>query len=95
VEEGPPREIRKGDDMANSYFMITASDDGDVRADGPISASKLKSELEQLSEDTGKALSFAERAPPELSMLGSLVLVIKGEIVRPEPVEVATSYKIP
>lgn len=79
--------------MQNGYFMITVSDDGDVRADGPMSADKLKSQLDELSG--GQPIQFAERAPPDLSMLGSLVLVIKGEIVRPEPVKVATSYKIP
>jgi len=79
--------------MATGYFMITVSDDGDVRADGPMSADKLKSELDELSG--GQPVQFAERAPPDLSMLGSLVLVIKGEIVVPQPVNVATSYRIP
>lgn len=79
----------------NWYFMVTVSDDGDVRMDGPMSSEKLRVELEQLSSDTGKSVEFATEAPPELTMLGNKVLVIKGEIVRPQPVQVATSYKIP
>lgn len=65
------------------------TEDGDVRLRGPMSAAELAKDL------ADRDVEFATEAPDDPMYFGSKVLVIKGEIVVPEPVQVATSYKIP
>lgn len=76
------------------YFTFTVCQDGECRIRGPMSADALRQWLGEHAEE-GVPIEFATAAPMNTAYFGDKVLVIKGEIVTPEPVTVATSYKIP
>lgn len=70
--------------MATGYFIIDVSEDGEAHITSFASDADVKRHLEQYVAETGRETAFAREA-----------LLIKGEIVVPQPVKVATSYKIP
>lgn len=73
------------------YFLFTMSDDGEPCYEGPISADELQERLREIGD-----VEFTETTEHGHDPYSSnKVLVIKGEIVVPQAVKVATSYKIP
>jgi len=71
------------------YFLFTMSDDGEPRYEGPLSNEALHERLRECGD-----VEFAETADED-PYTSNKVLVIKGKIVVPEAVKVATVYKIP
>lgn len=80
--------------MASGYFIFEVNDDGFSRYTGPMTPEQLQKNLLERSGESsfydGTKLDYfqAEYEPGK-------ILIIKGEIVVPQPVKVATSYKIP
>lgn len=74
------------------YFIFETSEDG-ARYTGPLTAEALQKAL----SERGGELEFQTSAMKYLDPMDDheKILVIKGEIVVPQPVKVATSYRIP
>jgi hypothetical protein len=79
---------RKGGDL-KGYFLFTTNADGEPRYEGPLSSEALQTRLRECGD-----VEFAETADED-PYTSNKVLVIKGEIVVPEAIKVATLYKIP
>lgn len=78
------------------YFVIRSTADG-TTFDGPISAETLSRRL--ASEDYGHVRSFAKTNPGTdgfcIRTDEDQLLIIKGEIVQPEPVAKVTDWRLP
>lgn len=81
--------------MAKGYFLIDVNEDGEAHITSFASDEDVKRHLEQYVAETGRETEFSRDAPFDVNDLGNRALLIKGEIVAPQPVKVATSYKIP
>jgi hypothetical protein len=85
----------------DSYFVFVGGGDCGVSMDGPLTKEQLTRKLDDYMSDEIK-VTFLSKIPPmdkgnwELGDDGPLpIMVIKGEIVVPKPVEVITEYEIP
>jgi hypothetical protein len=81
--------------MAKGYFIIDVNEDGEAHITSFASDVDVKRHLDQYVAETGREVEFARDAPFDVNDLGGKALLIKGEIVVPQPVKVATAYKIP
>jgi len=73
------------------YFLIHCSEDGDV------SVAKYEKDalLSAIKENYYGDIGFFDKMPDEnIQYWGNKVLIIKGEIVTPKPVEVIKKYEI-
>lgn len=89
--------------MSNGYFVIYGSEDG-IFIDGPLSAAELETRLTPNEHgDTyyGSRRGFYDHVPAQLDGYFNeheddrKLLIIKGEIVTPKAVQVATRFDIP
>jgi hypothetical protein len=84
--------------MSQGYFVLRVSDDGDVAFDGPLSSDELRKRITPDDDGEthyGRHVGFADHVPGFLGLLDGKVLIIKGEVVVPQPVQTVTEYKLP
>ncbi len=78
--------------MKEKYFIIGMSEDGD-----PFHYIMSKEELEEFLEENSEQDFMDEEDLKNYSdsnYWNDSILIIKGEIIIPEPVEVVTKYKL-
>lgn len=84
--------------MSQAYFVLRMSDDGEVSFDGPLSSDEL---VERITPDKdgetcyGRRLEFADHVPGFLGLLDGKILILKGAVVVPQPVQTVTEYRLP
>jgi hypothetical protein len=77
--------------MAKGYFTFHVNHDGESRWSGPMSAEDLTTWLDEHAD----TVKVATKMPDGPNYFGGQAVIIKGEIVVPEPVQVVTKFKIP
>jgi hypothetical protein len=84
--------------MSQGYFVLRVSDDGDVSFDGPLSSDELRKRITPDDDGEtyyGRRIGFADSVPGFLGLLDGRILIVKGEVVVPQPVQTVTEYKLP
>jgi len=80
----------------DSFFVIGTTEDGDTIFDGPITRAELSRRLES-EEHYGAIRKFAKKNPGTdgscVNLKNDELLIIKGTIVQPNVVQVATKYE--
>jgi hypothetical protein len=84
----------------DSYFVLTSSEDG-ISIDGPLTESALLKQIADYREDYDDEPRFYDRMPETdkccfMQRDGEeAMLVIRGEIVVPQPKTTVTSWEMP
>lgn len=80
----------------DTYWMINCSEDGDVYVQRYTRA-ELEAEIAEHIEDTGKPIAFFNSVPASIDpqYWNGQALLIKGDIVTPQPKQVITKYEVP
>ena len=79
-----------------SYFILTTNDDGEVYIQQAKSEKELSAVLAEKSGQHGEFLQFCTQTPRNQLNEGIAgPLIIKGEIVVPQPVKVVQGWEVP
>jgi hypothetical protein len=78
-----------------SYFLIESDQDGRIQANGPLNKEQLLERINQSGYTFSQGLEITDNSFAGGRRVGTdLAVVIKGEIIIPQPIEVINRYDV-